>query len=235
MTDQGSSETRYEIRPSGPFSLEAARGFAGGFSPGIGGGGIEASGLVMAFPVEGWQGSAAAHVTQDEDGVVVVRQVTTGDADPQVARQQVERCLSLDVDGVGWPAVGQRDPVIGRLQDHHRFLRPVCFYSAYEAVTSFVIGQRIARRQAARVKASLSEQFGDQLELDGRRYAAFPRPARLLDLGDVPGLAAVKVERLRGLARAALDGVLDTERLRALPRDEAIDELRRLNGVGGFT
>ena len=33
-------------------------------------------------------------------------------------------------------------------------LRPVCFYSAYEAATSFVIGQRIARTQAARIKAT---------------------------------------------------------------------------------
>jgi DNA-3-methyladenine glycosylase II len=56
-----------------------------------------------------------------------------------------------------------------------------------------------------------------------------------VELADVPGLAAVKVERLRGLARAALDGRLHTERLRALPVDEALAALRTLPGIGEWT
>jgi DNA-3-methyladenine glycosylase II len=48
--------------------------------------------------------------------------------------------LSLDHDGAGWPAVGERDPVIARLQAQYNYLRPVCFYSSYEAATSFVLG-----------------------------------------------------------------------------------------------
>ena len=48
-------------------------------------------------------------------------------------------------------------------------------------------------------------------------------------------MAATKVERLHGLARAALDGRLDTERLRGLPEDEALAELRDLPGVGEWT
>jgi DNA-3-methyladenine glycosylase II len=224
----------FEIVPRGPFSLEAARSFAGGFAAGIGAGRSSDAGIVMAFPVEGWQGSAAAHVSQ-ADGVVRVRLATTGQPDIEAARRQVARCLSLDHDGAGWPEVGRRDQVIRRLQEQYEYLRPVCFYSAYEAITSFVIGQRIARRQSARIKAWLGEQLGDRIELDGGTHAAFPQPQRLLELTDAPGLNAVKVERLHGLAQAALDGRLDTERLRTLPIDEAMDELMRLNGVGGFT
>jgi DNA-3-methyladenine glycosylase II len=224
----------FEICPVGPFSLEAARTFAGGFAAGIGAGGPSDDGIVMALPVEGWQGSAAAHVTQ-ADGVVRVRLATIGHPDGEALQRQVARCLSLDHDGAGWPEVGRRDQVIGQLQEQHEYLRPVCFYSAYEAITSFVIGQRIARRQSARIKAWLGEQLGDRIELDGVTYAAFPQPQRLLELTDAPGLNAVKVQRLHGLAQAALDGRLDTERLRSLPRDEAMEELMRLNGVGGFT
>jgi DNA-3-methyladenine glycosylase II len=225
----------YEIRPSGPFSLEAARTLAGGFAAGIGAGGPTEAGIVMAFPVEDWQGSAVANVSQAPDATVRVRMATTGTPDSETARRQVARCLSLDHDGTGWPAVGQRDPVIGQLQATYDYLRPVCFYSAYEAVTSFVIGQRIARRQSARIKAWLAEQLGDGIELDGATHAAFPRPQRLLGLTDAPGLNATKVERLHGLAQAALDGRLDTERLRSLPVEEAMDELMTLKGVGGFT
>jgi len=233
-TERMPSVEMYEIVPRGPFSLEAARTFSGGFAAGIGAGGPIEDGIVMAFPVEGWQGSAVAHVAQS-DGIVHVRMVTTGLPDREAMQRQVARCLSLDHDGTGWPEVGRRDEVIGQLQGQYDFLRPVCFYSAYEAITSFVIGQRIARRQSARIKAWLGEQLGDRLELDGVSYAAFPPPQRLLELTDAPGLAAVKVERLHGLAQAALDGRLDTERLRSLPRDDAIEELTRLNGVGGFT
>jgi DNA-3-methyladenine glycosylase II len=123
--------------------------------------------------------------------------------------------------------------VIGRLQKVHDYLRPVSLYSAYEAATLFVIGQRIARRQGARIKAWLGEQFGDRVELGDATYAAFPRPQRLLELRSAPGLNDEKVRRLHG--RAALDGRLDTERLRSLPRADAIAELMMLRGVGTFS
>jgi len=223
----------FEIEPLGPFSLASAQTFAGGFAASIGGGGTTAEGLGMAFPVEGWQASVAVDVRQLADGVVQGR--FNGPADTDAVRRQVARCLSLDHDGAGWPAVGERDPVIGRLQELHGYLRPVCFYSAYEAATSFVIGQRIARRRSARIKAWLGEELGDHVELDRAQYAAFPRPQRLLELVSAPGLNSEKVSRLHGLAEAALDGRLDTERLRSLPMAEAMAELMALRGVGAFT
>ncbi len=76
-----------------------------------------------------------------------------------------------------------------------------------------------------------------EVDLDGERRSvhAFPRPQQLLALAEIPGVAAVKVERLHGLARAALDGRLATERLRGLPEDEALAELRTLPGIGEWT
>ena len=141
----------FEIRPAGPFSLAAAQDFAGGFPPGIGGGAVSATSIAMAFPVEGTDSSAAVDISQREDGVVVGRTDAPASLLDAV-RRQAARSLSLDHDGTDWPDVGERDPVIGRLQQAHGYLRPVCFYSAYEAATSFVIGQRISMRQGARVK-----------------------------------------------------------------------------------
>jgi DNA-3-methyladenine glycosylase II len=224
----------FTIEPRGPFSLAAADTFAGGFPAGLGGGAAGGPTLVLAFPVEGWSDSAVVELGQETDDRPVHARVE-GTAVPEAALRQALRSVSLDHDGTGWPDVGGRDPVIGRLQAAHRFLRPVCFYSAYEAVTSFVIGQRIARRQGARIKAWLGERYGDELVLDGRSFRAFPRPQRLLETTTVPGLAAEKVRRLHGIAEVALAGELDTELLRSLPRDEAIGRLLRLPGVGPFT
>jgi DNA-3-methyladenine glycosylase II len=195
----------------------------------------------MAFPVEprmaaggAWAHSAIVELSQAERNGTVRARIAS-DGDEAAALVQAARCMSLDHDGTGWPEVGRRDPVMGDLQARYEDLRPVCFYSAYEAATSFVIGQRIARTQAARIKARLSEQAGDELELDGARFRAFPRPERLLEVEAVDGLAAEKVRRLHGLAEAALDGRLHTERLRRLPPEQALAELRDLRGVGEFT
>ena len=224
----------FTIEPRGPFSLAAARDFAGGFAAGIGGGSATDTALILAFPVEGWRDSAVVELRQEADGGVVTGRVD-GTSDPEAAKRQAARSVSLDHDGSGWPEVGQRDPVVGGLQATYRMLRPVCFYSAYEAVTSFVIGQRIARRQAARIKATLGERFGDEVTLDGLTHRAFPRPERLLEAREIPGLPPEKVRRLHGLAEAAIEGRLDTERLRSLPKDEALAELQTLHGVGTFT
>ena len=224
----------FEIRPAGPFSLAAAQDFAGGFPPGIGGGAVSTSSIAMAFPLEGTDSSAAVDISQREDGVVVGRTDAPA-ALVDAVRRQAARSLSLNHDGTLWPAVGERDAVIGRLQQQHGYLRPVCFYSAYEAATSFVIGQRISMRQGARVKQWLGEQLGDRPTVEGHEFVAFPRPARLLEATSVPGLNEKKVGWLHGIARAALDGRLDTDVLAALPRDEALGALRALPGVGEFT
>jgi DNA-3-methyladenine glycosylase II len=227
----------FEIAPRGPFDLATAREFAGGFPAGIGSRADEDGSILMTFPVEGWVTSAAVQLRQRPDGVI--EGVAFGNGDRATVERQAARSLSLDHDGSGWPEVGRRDAIVGRLQERFGLLRPVCFLSAYEAATSFVIGQRISMAQTRRVKERLAEQAGDAIEvdLDGERRTvrAFPRPQQLLALAEIPGVAAVKVERLHGLARAALDGRLATDRLRALPADEALDELRSLPGVGEWT
>ncbi len=223
-----------EIPVLGPFSLAAAQDFAGGFTAGIGGGSVGASSIVMSFPVDGRDTSAAVEVEQLADGRILAR-TDAETRDVETVVRQAARCLSLDHDGAGWPAVGRRDPVIARLQAAHDFLRPVCFYSAYEAATSFVIGQRISMRQSARIKERLREEHGDRPTVRGVPYAAFPRPARLLELDSIGGVSASKVEWLHGLARAALDGRLDTEQLRRMERSDALAALRSLRGVGEWT
>ncbi|HZC32494.1 MAG TPA: DNA-3-methyladenine glycosylase 2 family protein, partial [Candidatus Bathyarchaeia archaeon] len=98
-----------------------------------------------------------------------------------------------------------------------------------------VIGQRISMRIAARIKLSLAERFGAEVDIGGQRLHAFPVPQRLVDLDEVPGLPAEKVVRLRGVAEAALDGRIDAGRLRAQPFDEALATLRTIRGIGEWS
>jgi DNA-3-methyladenine glycosylase II len=224
--------TPFIIEPLGRFSLAAAQDFAGGFAAGIGAHGTS-TGLLMTFPVEGWRDSAAVDVWQSADGRI--HGEAHGSDDVETVRRQAARSLSLDHDGRGWADVGERDPVLGALQAQYDWLRPVCFYSAYEAATSFVIGQRISMRQARVIKDRLAESYGDPVEIGGQTVQPFPRPQRLLEVRSMAGLAQVKVDRLHDLARAAIDGVLDTERLRLLPETEALAQLQALPGIGPWT
>ena len=56
-----------------------------------------------------------------------------------------------------------------------------------------------------------------------------------VQLREFSGLTPVKVERLKSLAAAALEGELDTGYLRSLPVEEALEELERLPGIGPFS
>ncbi|MBB6349832.1 DNA-3-methyladenine glycosylase II [Nonomuraea muscovyensis] len=169
-------------------------------------------------------------VTAAPGGVAVA---TTRPVGPGI-RGEVARVLSLDVDGTGFAALGEADPVLGDLQRRSPGLRPACFWSPWEAACWAVIVQRSSMLVAARLKQRIAERYGAQVEVDGREYAAFPPPVTLLEAGGL-GLPAQKEEWLRGLARAALDGVLTAEHLRALAPEEALAELRALPGVGPFS
>jgi DNA-3-methyladenine glycosylase II len=86
----------------------------------------------------------------------------------------------------------------------------------------------------AKVRADLSAAHGATIDIAGQEIAVLPTPRQLLAVKSFPGLTAEKVERLHGVARAALDGRLDTTELRSLPVDEAAARLRELDGIGPF-
>lgn len=225
------AERRFELRPVGPYSFAASVRFLEGFAPAAYEG-REAGHLHMAFVTDGSEEVAGACV-RDEGGALVGE--VFGEADPEVVRGQVERILSLDVDGRGFPEVGERDPVVGRLRERYPGLRPVCFYSPYEAAAWALIGHRIRIRQAAKIKARMAKELGSYVEIHGEREHAFPGPSRLARLEGFPGLFGRKVEYLQHLGREAAAGRLDAAYLRSLPVGEALTELKKLPGIGDFS
>ncbi len=90
-------------------------------------------------------------------------------------------------------------------------------------------------RQSARIKERLREAAGDRPTVDGHPFVSFPRPERLLELREIAGLSAQKVTWLHGIARAALEDRLDSERLRSMPREAALEALRAIPGIGPWT
>jgi DNA-3-methyladenine glycosylase II len=219
----------FEFIPNGLFDLANQNQYFGGW-PTLK---TDPQTIVMAFPVEGWQASAAITLRQEADGRIAGQ--VYGPAEiSEKASSQALAVLSLDVSAEEWPQVGKRDPVIGELQAKYAFLRPVLFHSPYEAAAGFIIGHRRSIRQKNEIMKRLAEELGEKLEVQGQVFHAFPQPQNILSLASYQGLNEQKIERLHFIAKAALDGLLDRDFLRSLPIDEALAQLETLPGVGPF-
>jgi DNA-3-methyladenine glycosylase II len=206
------------IEVQGPWSLAISRHFWEGFTPAALAGQRDAHVLRTVFRVDTDWSRAEAEVSQDgTTAEVTVR----GDGDLEAAAAQVARFLALDIDGRGWPEVGNRDPVIADAQRQLPGLRPCGFHSPYEAAVWSVLSQRLRVVQAAKLRAGLTGADG-----------AFPAPVQLRKLD--PDLPGRKTEFLHAVAEAALDGELDGARLRAADPDESVQRLQSIKGIGPF-
>lgn len=224
------------IPARGAFSLAASTRFVEGFAPAAHDADDDGH-LHLAFPLEGDWTPVGVCVRQPEpDGDVVADLYSPQEPDPDAVATQLARILSLHIDGSGFAAVGERDPVIADLQSRSPGLRPVCFLSPYEAACWAVISHRVRITEAAAIKQTIADRHGTTVDIHGRRESAFPGPGELLEITDeLDDLWPVKRERLGQLARAALDGGLDAERLLAMPADGALDDLQRHPGIGPFS
>jgi 3-methyladenine DNA glycosylase/8-oxoguanine DNA glycosylase len=216
----------------GPFSLAASSRFLEGFPPAGYRGSTDDEILRLAFPMAGTGAAVGVSVRQEPDGGVLAD--VDGDV-PDGLAAHVARILSLDVDGSGYPDVRLVDPVVDALADRSPGLRPVCFFSPYEAACWAVLAQRTSMVSAAAVKDRIARRHGESLRVGGVEAWAFPSAPGLHAVVDELPVPGVKRERLRALAEATMDGRLDAGRLRALPAEEALAAVRELPGMGPFS
>jgi DNA-3-methyladenine glycosylase II len=225
------SPNSFEITPRGDYSLEQGASFIGAWHRAASETGDPEGHLHLAFLTDrGWS-AVGVCLRQDSRGHVLGR-IYGETLEPEAVARQVERILSLDVDGRGWPQVAERDHVVARLQRMFPGFRPVNWSNAYEAAAWCVISSRISMRQGQGVKDRMSRELGQSIDVHGHVLWTFPAPERLAHLEKFPGLFGRKVEYLNALGRAALTGEVDTETLRSMPREEALRSLQRLPGIG---
>jgi DNA-3-methyladenine glycosylase II len=220
---------RFTIVPRGPFSLKEAAMF--GFGQRLEGRWDGVMRLAFCVDGDGYDAHAGVEVSQDARGVHCV---VHGGGDPAAIERQVARVLSLDHDADAFVEVGERDPVIGRLQAAAPGLRPPLFYSPYEAAAWAVISSRRSSRQMAEVRRRLSEAHGTTFDLAGETLAALPTPRQLRQVEEFPGLNERRIGWLHGVAEAALAGRLDVSVIQAMDPDTAMAELRTIGGIGPF-
>jgi len=223
------------FRPRGAFSLAQSIQFLSGFGPLA----YRAHHddpertLRLAFAIERDWRPAAVSVREGGDGGVSATIAADGAA-ADLARDQLERMLSLDIDASLLGQALRGDRVAAELVDELRGLRPVCFASPYEAACWAVLSQRVQMKQAARIRVRMCERLGREIDVDGQTLHTFPNPEALRATRSIEGVSDVKVERLHGIAGAALDGRLDAATLRSAGAAQAIEDVQQIPGIGPF-
>jgi len=193
----------------------------------------------MAFCLDGGFGTpVGVEARQQGQRVELTVHAPPGPALDEVGlaavRRQVARVISLDHDGAAFDRLCRADPVLDRLHAVAPGFRPALFYSPYEAAVWSVLSARRARGQGIALRQRLCERDGTVFDLAGVPTAALPTPRQLLACESLPGLPVDRVPRLHAIARAAQEGRLEADRLRAMDPTEAAAELQQLPGIGPF-
>ncbi len=219
-------------RPRG-FRVQAAVDFFRGFTPGSGMAAADTdTGLTFAFGLDRSFEPVALRLREEGERLQVTY---VGTRDEHTLRAQLARILGLDADAAAWWALGEREPVVGRLQRMFPGFLTACPASPYDAAIWGMISPRLGATQAARIKMAIAQQHGAAVSLDGRAHHVFPAPAAVLDIDRVPGLSDEKLQRCKAVARAALAGWLDAGRLRGTKEAEALEQLQTVHGVGPWS
>jgi DNA-3-methyladenine glycosylase II len=227
--------TTFLLRPRGPYALAACQRFFSSFTPAAGTASSEAEILRLVFRLDRTFAPVGVALREGANGDIHGDVTGVGAHEVDQVKAQAARILSLDHDATDFVELGKREPAIGAVQASQPGFRPVCFASPYEAAVWGILAQRIPMKQAAVVRSRIAAEHGDVFDVAGQRMHAFPSPETLLAIERSPFVPEEKWERLRGIALAALDGILDPDRLRALDVDEALAQLGQLRGVGSWT
>jgi DNA-3-methyladenine glycosylase II len=225
------SEQRFTIEPVGAFDLSRSIRFLETW-PAVRRAADDGV-LRFAYCAEHDWRPVGVRVAQDGDRVDVTV-VGEGSAEESLPAQ-IARILSLDVDATAVDEIARREDTVARLTEAAPGLRPVCFWSPWEAACWAVLTQRSSMHTAAMVKQRITDAYGSSVTVDGRELRAFPAPQVLLGAPGLPSVNPVKAARIHGLAAAALDDTLTAATLRALPSEDALALLRQLPGVGPFS
>jgi len=163
------------------------------------------------------------------------RSLTVGVRDAVVDR--IGFFLSLADDLEQFYRIGYGDvdfaPVLQRLYGLHQ----VKFLTPFESACWAVLSQRYPAAAAQRTKQAITEKFGTSLEMNGRRYVAFPEPYRLAYVNERDLGAVVKNQRktlfLIGVAKAFAEK--DEKFLRTSKYDEVEKWLSQIQGIGDWS
>lgn len=238
MTSLNRTASAHHLPAAAPFDFAASLRFVCHFAPTSGEQQVNDGVLTKALRVGGE--TVVAEVAASSGDGVNVRLIGAGQLGGDVVAAALDRVgfyLSLDDDLTGFYAAAAEDlpflSVVRHLNGYHQ----VKFSSPWENVAWAILSQRTPRTLAAKAKAALVRAAGNELDLDGTTYGAFPDAGQIASL-DLSELTACigndrKATYLQGSARRWLE--LSEPELRRAPYETVRDQLLGLPGIGPWS
>ena len=147
------------------------------------------------------------------------------------AEPVVRKLLGADFDLAQFYAFAQSQPILARLVDELRGLRPPIAVEPFESLVTSITAQQVSLHAAFAIRNRLIERFG----VRARHAYAFPTRERLA-LAEPEELTALGFSRRKADYTVGLAGSdLDLAGLAVLPDDEVKAALTALPGIGEWT
>jgi DNA-3-methyladenine glycosylase II len=206
--------------------------------------------------VDVWKSNHYLRVLSTADGLVLVQVENRGTIDdpdirlyircgkPSAATrlelvQTVRKMLGRDVNPAALQHRVESERRLRPLALALRGMRPPRFAGLFEVFANVIPFQQLSLDAGVAIVGRLVERFGKHVELDDRRFSAFPtsravaaaRPAALRDCG----LSRAKAESLRYIAKAIESGVLGQDEMARMSTTDALARLRALPGIGAWS
>ncbi len=223
-----------------PYDFRRSLDFLEGFGPMSGEQAVEGGSVTKAIMVEGQ--TIAVRLKKGKDVEEAAYELLSSEPIPsEVADSAAERIsffLSLKDDvGPFYSVAKEKDPKFYPVVERAWGLHQVKFPSFLEIACWALINQRMQRPIALRIKRSLTEKYGDSIEIDGKVHWAFPDRSRLERASAKALLEATRNQRIaqRLVSLISMLDDLDEEFLTSAPFDKAKERLEKVRGIGEWS
>ncbi len=151
----------------------------------------------------------------------------------------LKKVLGTSEDLQDFYRLARKNAKLNTLANDFTGLKPPCYPSVFEALVNAFACQQLSLNVGITLLNRLSESYGASIRYRGELVHAFPAPEDLA--GAKPdalrklGFSYNKAHAITALARSVLDNEVDLEGLAGMNDREAVDELRKIRGVGRWS
>jgi DNA-3-methyladenine glycosylase II len=196
---------------------------------------IRVNGKLILVTVE-----AAGTVDKPEVSVELKSDSAITAEDRKKAETAVNAIFSLDLDLKLFYETVKDDKIMEGLTRKLWGLKSPTTPTVFEALVDSIVEQQISLKVANSIEVKIIKNFGENLDLDGDVYYAYPTPQRLATVSIEElrqcGLSFRKGEYIKGASTLIMEGKMDLEKLKNYEQSEQIiKELDEIKGIGVWT
>ena len=159
-------------------------------------------------------------------------------ARPEIATQ-LRHILCTDLDLKPFYRLAKNDELLGSISPRFRGLKLPASPTVFESLVMAVLSQQVNLTFAYSIKKELVETFGENQQVNGDIYHAFPTPARFAEQKEEDllrfRLSRAKAGTLVRLGQAFASGAITDQELTSLSDDEVVARLTQIKGIGRWS